>query len=313
MTCPPKDTIFDLSLTCPHLLRLPICSGLENKDDDENGWGGRLNQGQVRQSPNALRSGEDSLFSVDGSADSLPKNLIFDLSPFAPSSMEDRHLVRTGTVAEFGKDPTSITRTDEPPPTNGDTLYRNHRYKGLAWGMAIDLNTRTGCSACTIACQAENNIPVVGKEQVAAGREMHWIRIDRYYSGEVRNPETFHEYDGNRFEARTPLKLMRNPDVTVRSRGVMEKCTYCVQRINAVKIEAEKANRAIRDGEITPACAQACPAEAIVFGDLNGPNSLVAKLKASPLNYALLQELNTRPRTTYLAKLRNPNVELGKA
>ena len=228
-------------------------------------------------------------------------------------SMEDRHLVRTGTVAEFGKDPTSITRTDEPPPTNGDTLYRNHRYKGLAWGMAIDLNTRTGCSACTIACKAENNIPVVGKEQVAAGREMHWIRIDRYYSGEVRNPETFHEYDGNRFEARTPLKLMRNPDVTVRSRGVMEKCTYCVQRINAVKIEAEKANLAIRDGEITPACAQACPAEAIVFGDLNDPNSRVAKLKASPLNYALLQELNTRPRTTYLAKLLNPNVELGKA
>jgi MoCo/4Fe-4S cofactor protein with predicted Tat translocation signal len=285
-------------------------------------------------------------------------------------SMEDRHLVRTGTVTEFGKDPASITRTDEPSPAKSDTLYRSYSYQGLAWGMAIDLNTCTGCSACTIACQAENNIPVVGKEQVAAGREMHWIRVDRYYSGEAQNPTTFHqpvpcmqcenapcelvcpvgatvhseeglnqmvynrcvgtrycsnncpykvrrfnflEYDENRFEARRPLKLMRNPDVTVRTRGVMEKCTYCVQRINAVKIDAEKANRAIRDGEITPACAQACPAEAIVFGDINDPNSRVARLKTSPLNYGLLQELNTRPRTTYLAKLTNPNGTLSKA
>ncbi len=285
-------------------------------------------------------------------------------------SMEDRQLIRTGTVAEYGKDPASITRTDELPPAKSDTLYRNYSYQGLAWGMAIDLNTCIGCSACTIACQAENNIPVVGKEQVAAGREMHWIRVDRYYRGEVQNPATFHqpvpcmqcedapcelvcpvgatvhseeglnqmvynrcvgtrycsnncpykvrrfnflEYDVNRFEARPPLKLMRNPDVTVRTRGVMEKCTYCVQRINAVKIDAETANRPIRDGEITPACAQACPAEAIVFGNINDPNSRVAKLKASPLNYALLQELNTRPRTTYLAKLTNPNGALSKA
>jgi MoCo/4Fe-4S cofactor protein with predicted Tat translocation signal len=285
-------------------------------------------------------------------------------------SMEDRQLIRTGTVADFGKDPSAITRTDEPPPTKSDTLYRNYSYKGLAWGMAIDLNTCIGCNACTIACQAENNIPVVGKDQVAAGREMHWIRVDRYYSGEGQNPATFHqpvpcmqcenapcelvcpvgatvhseeglnqmvynrcvgtrycsnncpykvrrfnflEYDVNRFEARTPLTLMRNPDVTVRTRGVMEKCTYCVQRINAVKIDAETANRAIRDGEITPACAQACPAEAIVFGNINDPTSRVAKLKASPLNYALLQELNTRPRTTYLAKLTNPNEALSKA
>jgi MoCo/4Fe-4S cofactor protein with predicted Tat translocation signal len=285
-------------------------------------------------------------------------------------SMEDRHLIRTGTFADFGQAPSGITRTGEPPLAKSDTLYRNYSYGALAWGMAIDLNTCIGCNACTIACQAENNIPVVGKDQVAAGREMHWIRVDRYYSGEVENPATFHqpvpcmqcenapcelvcpvgatvhsdeglnqmvynrcvgtrycsnncpykvrrfnflEYDINRFEAPEPLKLMRNPDVTVRTRGVMEKCTFCVQRINAVKIDAEKANRAIRDGEITPACAQACPAEAIVFGDINDPKSRVAKLKGSPLNYALLEELNTRPRTTYLAKLTNPNGALSKA
>ena len=117
----------------------------------------------------------------------------------------------------------------------------------------------------------------------------------------------FLEYDANRFEQPATRKLMRNPNVSVRSRGVMEKCTYCIQRINAVKIEAEKSNRTIRDGEITPACAQACPAEAIVFGDLNDPASRVAALRKSPLNYGLLAELNTRPRTTYLARLRNPN------
>lgn len=282
-------------------------------------------------------------------------------------NMEGRNQVRVGTLAAFQNQPGAITKTDGPAPPRDETLYQNVAYNGRAWGMSIDLNTCTGCGACTIACQAENNIPVVGKEQVAAGREMHWIRVDRYYEGGLTNPETFHqpvpcmhcenapcelvcpvaatvhsseglnqmvynrcigtrycsnncpykvrrfnflEYDANSFEAPRTRKLMRNPDVSVRSRGVMEKCTYCVQRINRVKIEAEKANRAIGDGEITPACAQACPAEAIVFGDLNDPNSRVAKLKATALNYGLLEELNTRPRTTYLAKLRNPNPEL---
>ncbi len=285
-------------------------------------------------------------------------------------NMEGRNQVRVGSLSEFQKQPSAITKTDEPAPPRGDTLYNNVIYNGHAWGMAIDLNTCIGCGACTIACQAENNIPVVGKEQVAAGREMHWIRVDRYYQGDIADPETFHqpvpcmhcenapcelvcpvaatvhseeglnqmvynrcigtrycsnncpykvrrfnflEYDADRFEAPRVRKLMRNPDVSVRSRGVMEKCTYCVQRINAVKLDAQKANRTIRDGEITPACAQACPAEAIVFGDINDPNSRVAKLKRTPLNYGLLEELNTRPRTTYLAKLRNPNPELEKA
>jgi molybdopterin-containing oxidoreductase family iron-sulfur binding subunit len=280
-------------------------------------------------------------------------------------NMENRHLVRAGTLAEYLEHPDFVHEMGHEPPRNM-TLYPEHKYEGYAWGMVIDLNSCIGCNACTIACQAENNIPIVGKTEVANGREMHWIRVDRYYKGDLDHPETYHQpvpcmhcenapcevvcpvsatvhsdeglndmvynrcvgtrycanncpYKVRRFnfyhyaDYHTPsLKLLRNPDVTVRTRGVMEKCTYCVQRINAARIEAKKEDREIRDGEILTACQQVCPTQAIVFGDINDPNSRIAQLQASQLNYGLLTDLNTRPRTTYLARLKNPNPELGE-
>jgi molybdopterin-containing oxidoreductase family iron-sulfur binding subunit len=294
-------------------------------------------------------------------------------------NMEGRQILATGTLEEYKKNPAFAHEHAEEPPKEL-SLYKEYSYPGYAWGMAIDLNSCNGCNACVVACQSENNIAVVGKDQVMRGREMHWIRIDRYYEkarsatndpstydDSLCNPETFFQpvpcqqcenapcelvcpvgatahsaeglndmtynrcvgtrycsnncpYKVRRFnflrfqDWETPhLKLLRNPEVTVRSRGVMEKCTYCVQRINNVRIESEKQNRPILDGEIVTACEAACPTEAIVFGNANDPNSRVAKLKAQQRNYSLLGELNTRPRTTYLAAVRNPNPELEKA
>jgi molybdopterin-containing oxidoreductase family iron-sulfur binding subunit len=280
-------------------------------------------------------------------------------------SLEGRNIVREATLEHFEKEP-NFAKKMEHLPITGLTMYPNFDYStGYQWGMTIDQNVCTGCNSCVVACQAENNVPVVGKSQVLNGREMHWLRLDRYYTGDIDNPGTYHQpmpcqqcetapcevvcpvaatshnaeglndmvynrcvgtrycsnncpYKVRRFnfmlyaDFNTPsLKLMRNPDVTVRSRGVMEKCTYCVQRINQARISAKLEDREIRDGDIVTACQAACPTNAIVFGNINDPNSEVSKRKASPLNYQLLAELNSRPRTTYLAVVRNPNTELG--
>jgi MoCo/4Fe-4S cofactor protein with predicted Tat translocation signal len=282
-----------------------------------------------------------------------------------------RPLVREASLDEYRKNPNFAIEEDENP-TPGLSLYKpyNYRDEAYAWGMAIDLNKCVGCNNCILACQSENNICVVGKDQTELGRHMHWIRVDAYYQGDRDNPKAFFQpvpcmqcedapcelvcpvgatnhsseglndmvynrcvgtrycsnncpYKVRRFnfflfqDWTTPqYKMMRNPNVSVRSRGVMEKCTYCVQRINQHRIDAETASVRegkeikIADGELQTACQQSCPAEAIIFGNINDPESKVSKLKAQARNYSLLSDLGTRPRTTYLAEVRNPNPEL---
>ncbi len=278
--------------------------------------------------------------------------------------MEGRPMAREASFEEYKKEPKIIEEMDEAPEPY--SIYGSWDYsKGNQWGMAIDLNACIGCNACMVACQAENNIPIVGKDQISRGREMHWIRLDRYFIGSEEDPEVIHQpiacaqceaapcesvcpvaatshspeglndmvYNrcvGTRYCLNNcPFKVRRfnflawnqdvdnftknvfNPNVTVRMRGVMEKCTYCVQRIQEVKIQAKAdGRRQIRDGEIKTACQQTCPAQAITFGNINDPESEVSKLKKQHRNYTMLDELNIKPRTSFLARMRNPNPEV---
>jgi molybdopterin-containing oxidoreductase family iron-sulfur binding subunit len=283
----------------------------------------------------------------------------------ADEAIGERGIVRYATLDEFKANPGFANEGETHTKTNKDnTLFPNWEYKDNAWGMSIDMNSCTGCNACIVSCYAENNIPVVGKQQVRIGRNMQWLRIDTYFEGDLAAPRahfqpmacqhcenapceqvcpvgaTVHTPEGlnamvyNRcvgtrycsnncpykvrrfnfllysdYETES-LKLLRNPDVSVRSRGVMEKCTYCVQRIQAAKIEADKGNRPVRDGEIVTACQQACPASAITFGNINDKQSRVAKLQADERSYQVLADQNTRPRTKYVAAVLNLNPEL---
>jgi molybdopterin-containing oxidoreductase family iron-sulfur binding subunit len=273
---------------------------------------------------------------------------------------ENRPVINDITLAEFKANPGASNHTDphlrlDPVPT----IWPKHEYKGHRWGMSIDLNTCMGCNACVIACQAENNVPVVGRDNVRVSREMHWIRIDRYYAGDPSNPQvvfqpmlcqhcenapcetvcpvlaTVHNDEGLNIQAYNrcvgtrycsnncpykvrrfnffdhwksyegPMNMAWNPDVTVRTRGIMEKCTFCVQRIQSAKDDARIQGRRIREEDLKTACQQTCPTDAIVFGDVNDPDTRVSKLADEKRAFRVLEVLNTRPSISYLSKVRN--------
>lgn len=269
-------------------------------------------------------------------------------------SLENRPIVKEASLKAYRKNPQAGNHKHE----NIVTIWPKFEYPTYRWGMAIDLNSCTGCSACVIGCQSENNIPVVGKRHVLDSKEMHWLRIDRYYSGNLENPETVHQpmlcqhcenapcetvcpvlatmhdheglnqqvynrcvgtrycanncpYKVRRFNWFTytdyakPLNLVFNPDLTVRTRGVMEKCTFCIQRIREAKDLAKDKGVKVRDGELKTACQQSCPTDAIIFGDINDKNTRVSQIAADPRGYHVLEELNVRPSVTYLTKIRN--------
>ncbi len=281
-------------------------------------------------------------------------------------SMEGRPIVRETTFDEWQLDPAAGNELKEEHEKHDVSLYPEPEFKGHHWGMAVDLSSCTGCGNCSISCQAENNVQVIGKEQVRNRRIMHWIRIDRYFTNDAENPEVYHQpvmcqhcdnapcenvcpvsatphsdeglnqmaynrcvgtkycvnncpYKVRRFNwfqyvqnpefdyaSNSDLgRMVLNPDVTVRSRGVVEKCSFCVQRIQEKKAEARVDGRKIEDGEIQPACVQSCPADALVFGDLKDPNSKISKYFKNERNYHLLEELHTLPSVGYLTKVRN--------
>jgi len=317
-------------------------------------------------------SANGATLSKTGETHKLATTQAHDRIDVTPEGIHTEHrqneILRIGTVDRFQKDPKTFFLAPGEAlhgGGHGDTsIYPPHERGEYAWGMVIDLNACTACNACVVACAAENNIPVVGKKEVLRGREMHWIRIDRYFDGTRERPRihaqpipcmqcenapcetvcpvaatshgpeglnemTYNRCVGTRYCANNcpykvrrfnfflyadygteSYKLGRNPDVTVRSRGVMEKCTYCVQRINRARVTAHKAGRKVQDGEIVTACQQVCPADAIAFGNIDDAQSQVARLKAEPHNYGLLESLNTKPRTSYLAKVTNPNPDL---
>jgi len=287
-------------------------------------------------------------------------------------SMEGRALVRESDTGSYGQDPTSGNEMHTHFEEHAESLYKEREFPNHHWGMAIDLSTCTGCANCVIACQAENNIPVVGKEEVGRVHEMHWLRIDRYFSGDENDPEVvfqpvmcqhcdnapcenvcpvaatnqssegvnqmiYNRCIGSRYcNNNCPYKVRRfnwfnyteagtlkgnlrdaanmtqdlrrmvlNPDVTVRSQGVIEKCSLCVQRIQASKLKAKAESRALNDDELQTACSQSCPADSIVFGDMNDPSSEISKLITSGRRYNLLEEIYTKPSVHYLTKIRN--------